>query len=75
MSALSVNDVARTERPEADRLTLPLPSNASSHGGCFLKAGDVVESELTYVARQRNTVVTDDAGGRTPTYGPFVAAW
>lgn len=51
------------------------PGNAGSHGGCFLQAGDVVESEITYLGRQTNQVVAEDAQGRTPTYGPFITSW
>lgn len=51
------------------------PGNAGSHGGDYLKPGDIVESEVTYLGRQRNLVRTEDAAGRSPTYGPFVKAW
>ncbi|MCW2394024.1 MULTISPECIES: fumarylacetoacetate hydrolase family protein [unclassified Sphingobium] len=51
------------------------PGNAGSHGGCWLKAGDVVESEITGLGRQRNEVVPEDAQGRKPTYGPFITEW
>lgn len=51
------------------------PGNAGSHGGCWLKAGDVVESELTGLGRQRNNVVAEDAHGRKPTFGPFITEW
>jgi 2-keto-4-pentenoate hydratase/2-oxohepta-3-ene-1,7-dioic acid hydratase in catechol pathway len=51
------------------------PGNAGSHGGCWLQEGDVVESEITYLGRQRNRVVAEDAQGRTPTYGPFITQW
>lgn len=51
------------------------PGNAGAHGGCWLKAGDVVESELTGLGRQRNAVVAEDARGRQPTYGPFITQW
>ena len=51
------------------------PGNAGSHGGAWLKDGDVVDSELTGLGRQRNLVVNEDAGGRKPTYGPFVTEW
>jgi 2-keto-4-pentenoate hydratase/2-oxohepta-3-ene-1,7-dioic acid hydratase in catechol pathway len=51
------------------------PGNAGSHGGAYLKPGDVVESELTYLGRQRNVVRNEEAHGRTPTYGPFITSW
>jgi 2-keto-4-pentenoate hydratase/2-oxohepta-3-ene-1,7-dioic acid hydratase in catechol pathway len=51
------------------------PGNGAMHGGRWLRPGDVVESEITFLGRQRNIVVAEDAGGRTPTYGPFITAW
>jgi 2-keto-4-pentenoate hydratase/2-oxohepta-3-ene-1,7-dioic acid hydratase in catechol pathway len=51
------------------------PGNAGAHGGCYLQEGDVVESEITYLGRQRNNVVNEDAQGRTPTFGPFITEW
>jgi 2,4-diketo-3-deoxy-L-fuconate hydrolase len=51
------------------------PGNGASHGGRWLKAGDVVESELTYLGRQRNHVVAEETHGRMPTYGPFIKEW
>lgn len=51
------------------------PGNAGSHGGAWLQHGDVVESELTGLGRQRNNVVNEDAGGRKPTFGPFITEW
>lgn len=51
------------------------PGNAGSHGGAYLQAGDVVESELTYLGRQRNVVRHEDTGGRTLTFGPFPTSW
>ena len=51
------------------------PGNGAMHGGRWLRPGDVVESEITYLGRQRNDVIAEDAGGRTPTYGPFITSW
>ncbi|MBB6255395.1 fumarylacetoacetate hydrolase family protein [Nitrospirillum iridis] len=51
------------------------PGNAAMHGNAWLKPGDIVESEITYLGRQRNQVVAEDAGGRAPTYGPFITEW
>lgn len=51
------------------------PGNAGAHGGAYLKAGDVVDSDITYLGRQRNNVVIEDAQGRSPTYGPFITEW
>lgn len=48
------------------------PGNAASHGGRWMRPGDVVESEITYLGRQRNNVVAEEAGGRTPHFGKFI---
>ncbi|MCY4515057.1 MAG: hypothetical protein OXC69_07980 [Candidatus Tectomicrobia bacterium] len=40
-----------------------------------MQYGDIVESELTGLGRQRNRVVNEDAGERQPTYGPFTTEW
>lgn len=51
------------------------PGNGAMHGGRWLRPGDVVESEITYLGRQRNDVIAEDALGREPTYGPFITEW
>ncbi|BAK66102.1 conserved hypothetical protein [Sphingobium sp. SYK-6] len=51
------------------------PGNAGSHGGRWLRPGDVVESSLDYLGRQRNRVLAEDAGGRSPTFGAFKTSW
>jgi 2-keto-4-pentenoate hydratase/2-oxohepta-3-ene-1,7-dioic acid hydratase in catechol pathway len=51
------------------------PGNAGSHGGRWLKPGDVVESELEFLGRQRNRVVAEEAGGRSTRFGPFLTSW
>ena len=51
------------------------PGNAGSHGGRWLRPGDVIESELEFLGRQRNRVVAEDAGGRGTTFGPFLTSW
>lgn len=51
------------------------PGNGAMHGNRWLRPGDVVESEVTYLGRQTNKVVAEDAQGRTPTYGPFKTEW
>jgi 2,4-diketo-3-deoxy-L-fuconate hydrolase len=51
------------------------PGNAGSHGGRWLRPGDLVECELDYLGRQRNRVVAEDSGGRKPTFGPFKIQW
>ncbi|GGX63282.1 hydrolase [Litorimonas cladophorae] len=47
------------------------PGNGAFHGNRWMRPGDVVESSITYLGRQRNEVIAEDAGGRTPTYGPL----
>jgi|GEM_PF-39885 len=51
------------------------PGNAGSHGEGWLKDGDVIESEITYLGRQRNRVRHEETGDRKPTYGPFITSW
>ncbi|HWI85856.1 MAG TPA: fumarylacetoacetate hydrolase family protein [Sphingomonas sp.] len=48
------------------------PGNGGYHGQ-WLKPGDSVEIEITYLGRQRSKCVAEDAGGRKPFYGlpPF----
>ncbi|RBP47191.1 fumarylacetoacetate hydrolase family protein [Arenicella xantha] len=47
------------------------PGNGAMHGNRWLRPGDVVDSELTYLGRQRNNIVAEEANGRTPFWGPF----
>ena len=56
-------------------LTGSPPGNGAMHGNRWLVAGDVMNSEITYLGRQRNLVVAEDVGARTPTYGPFITDW
>jgi len=51
------------------------PGNAGSHGGRWLKPGDLIESELEFLGRQRNRVVAEDTDGRTTNFGPFITNW
>ena len=48
------------------------PGNGAFHGDRWMRPGDVVESEITYLGRQRNNVVAEETEGKTLTYGPFV---
>ncbi len=50
------------------------PGNAAMHGNRWLEVGDVIESEVTYLGRQRNLVVAEETQGRGPTYGPFITS-
>lgn len=47
------------------------PGNGAFHGNRWMRPGDVVESEITYLGRQRNNVIAEETNGRTWTYGPF----
>lgn len=51
------------------------PGNGAMWGNAWLKPGDVMESEITYLGRQKNRVVAEESGGRSPTYGPFITEW
>lgn len=55
-------------------LTGSPPGNGAMRGR-FLRPGDLVESAITHLGRQKNRVVAEDAGGRKPTYGPFITQW
>lgn len=48
------------------------PGNGAFHGNRWMRPGDIIESEITYLGRQRNNVVAEEAEGKTLTYGPFV---
>jgi 2-keto-4-pentenoate hydratase/2-oxohepta-3-ene-1,7-dioic acid hydratase in catechol pathway len=50
------------------------PGNGAKMGR-FLRPGDVIDSEITFLGRQRNRVAAEDARGRRPTYGPFITSW
>lgn len=50
------------------------PGNAAMHGNRWLRPGDIMESSITYLGRQRNLVVAEEVGERRPTYGPFLTA-
>lgn len=47
------------------------PGNGSSHGMRWLRPGDVMESELTYLGRQRNNIIAEETDGRNWNWGPF----
>lgn len=47
------------------------PGNGAFHGNRWLRPGDVIESEITFLGRQRNLVVAEETGGRSWTWGPF----
>lgn len=56
-------------------LTGSPPGNGAAHGNRWMRPGDVVESEITYLGRQVNKVVAEETGGRTPNFGPFITEW
>jgi 2,4-didehydro-3-deoxy-L-rhamnonate hydrolase len=47
------------------------PGNGAFHGNRWLRPGDVIESEITFLGRQRNAVVAEDNAGRKWNWGPF----
>lgn len=47
------------------------PGNGAMHGNRFLRQGDVVESEVTFLGRQRNKVINEDTQDRGLTFGRF----
>jgi 2-keto-4-pentenoate hydratase/2-oxohepta-3-ene-1,7-dioic acid hydratase in catechol pathway len=50
------------------------PGNGAHNGGRFLRDGDIVESEITGLGRQRNRCVSEDLHGRTPVFGHWTNA-
>lgn len=56
-------------------LTGSPPGNGAMHGGRWLRPGDVIESEITYLGRQTNRIVAEETGGRKPMWGPFKTEW
>lgn len=46
------------------------PGNGASFNQ-FMHPGDVVETAITYLGRQRNRVIAEDLGGRSPHFGDF----
>jgi 2,4-diketo-3-deoxy-L-fuconate hydrolase len=47
------------------------PGNGAFHGNRWMRPGDVVESEMTFLGRQRNNVVPEETGGRHWNWGPL----
>ncbi len=45
------------------------PGNGAHHGGRFLREGDVIDAEITYLGRQHNRCVDENVRGRTPHFG------
>jgi 2,4-diketo-3-deoxy-L-fuconate hydrolase len=61
----------RIRMTPGDLLITGSPPGNGAMMGQFLAPGDVIESEITYLGRQRNEVVAEETGGRAPTWGPF----
>ena len=55
-------------------LTGSPPGNGAMHDGRWMRPGDVVESEISYLGKQTNKVVAEETDGK-PTFGPFVTEW
>ena len=47
------------------------PGNGAFHGNRWMRPGDVMEAELTFLGRQRNNIVAEETDGRTWTWGPL----
>jgi 2,4-diketo-3-deoxy-L-fuconate hydrolase len=52
-----------------DIISMGSPPGNGAHHGRFLRDGDVIDSEITYLGRQRNHCVAEDLHGRTPRFG------
>ena len=52
-----------------DILCMGSPPGNGAHHGRFLRDGDVIDSEITYLGRQRNRCVAEDPHGRKPHFG------
>ncbi|WP_306316609.1 MULTISPECIES: fumarylacetoacetate hydrolase family protein [unclassified Streptomyces] len=59
----------RVRLTPGDLVCMGSPPGNGAHHGRFLKDGDVMDAEITYLGRQRNRCFAEDAGGRTPTFG------
>ncbi len=49
------------------------PGNGASHGNRWLRPGDVVTSELTYLGRRKNNVVAEEKPMDEPILGDHLA--
>lgn len=52
-----------------DVIALGSPPGNGAHHGRFLRDGDVIDSEITGLGRQRNRCVDEELHGRTPHFG------
>jgi 2,4-diketo-3-deoxy-L-fuconate hydrolase len=56
-----------------DLLCMGSPPGNGAHHGRFLQDGDVIDAGITYLGRQQNRCVAEDAAGREPHFGHFPA--
>jgi 2-keto-4-pentenoate hydratase/2-oxohepta-3-ene-1,7-dioic acid hydratase in catechol pathway len=54
-----------------DIIFMGSPPGNGKHHGRFLHDGDVIDSEITYLGRQRNRCVAEVLQGRKPHFGRF----
>lgn len=47
------------------------PGNGAFHGNRWMRPGDTVTSQITYLGKQTNNVVPEETNGRTYTWGPL----
>lgn len=59
----------RVNLTPGDLLLMGSPPGNGMHHGRFLQDGDVVDSEITFLGRQRNRCVQEDIGSREPVFG------
>jgi 2-keto-4-pentenoate hydratase/2-oxohepta-3-ene-1,7-dioic acid hydratase in catechol pathway len=64
----------RVQLLPGDVVCMGSPPGNGAHHGRFLQDGDVIDSEITYLGRQRNRCVAEDARGRTPHFGLWANA-
>ncbi|GGM94811.1 hydrolase [Lentzea pudingi] len=61
----------RVRLTPGDVVTAGSPPGNGMHHGKFLSPGDLVESEITGLGRQRNQCVAEDIGDRKPVFGAW----
>ena len=52
-----------------DLMCMGSPPGNGAHHGRFLRDGDVIDAEITYLGRQHNRCVAEDLHGRKPHFG------
>jgi 2-keto-4-pentenoate hydratase/2-oxohepta-3-ene-1,7-dioic acid hydratase in catechol pathway len=61
----------RVNLTPGDVIALGSPPGNGKHHGRFLRDGDIMDSEITYLGRQRNRCVAEADDGRSPAFGPW----